>query len=78
MVNFLLSLKADLENVASVAPGEHHRWTLDVKEAGGSEEKLGVVVSDEEQLDVAGGSGTAHFVVRAAARRSETMTRALS
>ena len=81
MVNFLLSLKADLENIASVAPGEHHRWTLDLKEAGGIEEKLGVVVSDEEEFDMAGGSGTAHFVVRSRAvraRRRETATRSLN
>lgn len=64
MVNFLLCLQAQLENIASVAPGEHHRWTLDLKESGGSEEKLGVVVFDEEQHEMAGGTGTAHFVVR--------------
>ena len=59
---FLLCLKADLESVASVAPGENHRWTLDLQEGGGSEKKRGVVVSDEELHDMAGGTGQAHMV----------------
>jgi hypothetical protein len=53
---FYVLVKADLENVESFAPEEHSRWTLDLKESGGSEERLGVVVSDEEEHDMAGKS----------------------
>jgi hypothetical protein len=28
---FLLCVKADLENIASLEPEEHHRWCLDVR-----------------------------------------------
>ena len=51
----MLYVKADLENVAEFRSEEHARWTLDLKESGGSEEKRGVVVSDEEEHEAAGG-----------------------
>ncbi len=28
---FLLCIKADVENIASLQPEEHHRWCLDVR-----------------------------------------------
>ena len=65
MVNFALFIKADLENVAEFTPEEHASWTLDLKESGGSEERNGVVVSDEEEHEMPGGTGKAHLVVRA-------------
>ena len=39
-------------------------WCVDVQESGSAEVKRGVFVSNEEEVEVPGGRGTAHLVLR--------------
>lgn len=64
MVLYVLYVKADLENVGTLEAPPLHRWCLDVKEPTGDETRTGVFVSDEEVLEVAGGRGEAHFLLK--------------
>lgn len=64
MVLFVLYVKADLENVEKLEAPQFHQWCLDVKESNGDETRKGVFVSDEEPLDVAGGRGEVHFLLK--------------
>ncbi|EQC36979.1 hypothetical protein SDRG_05800 [Saprolegnia diclina VS20] len=64
MVLFVLYVKADLENVGSIEAPALHRWCLDIKEPTGDETREGIWVSDEEELEVSGSRGTAHFLMK--------------
>ena len=64
MVVLGLFVRADLENVTDFAAPGDHRWCLDVQESGSAEVKRGVFVSNEEEVEVPGGRGTAHVVLR--------------
>jgi hypothetical protein len=57
-------VKADLENVASlaVAPGAH--FCLDVQESAGAERRNGVYVTAADTHDLSGSKGTANFVLK--------------
>uniref|UniRef100_A0A7S0WN99 Uncharacterized protein n=1 Tax=Chlamydomonas leiostraca TaxID=1034604 RepID=A0A7S0WN99_9CHLO len=61
---YLLCIQAELENIASLKLKPDAEFMMDVREAGGSEVRAGVVVSGEEEQEVAGGRGTAHFVMK--------------
>ncbi|KAF1786071.1 Protein of unknown function DUF866, eukaryotic [Phytophthora cactorum] len=50
MVLFVLYVKAELENVETLAAPPLHRWCLDVKEPRGDEKREAVFVSDEEAV----------------------------
>ncbi|OQR90802.1 hypothetical protein ACHHYP_05237 [Achlya hypogyna] len=64
MVLFVLYVKADLENIESIEAPPLHRWCLDIKEPTSDERREGVWVSDEEELEVTGSRGTAHFLMK--------------
>lgn len=54
MVVFLLELCADFENVEKLACSEHQRFSLDLQQSDGTETRCGIVVSDEEEVELAG------------------------
>lgn len=60
----MLYVKAELENVDALEAPPLHRWCLDVKEPTGDETRNGVFVSDEDVVEVAGGRGEAHFLLK--------------
>ncbi|OQS04086.1 hypothetical protein THRCLA_20979 [Thraustotheca clavata] len=64
MVLFVLYVKADLENIEKIEAPPLHRWCLDLKEPTGDERRQGVWVSEEEELEVSGSRGTAHFLMK--------------
>ncbi|KAG7383125.1 hypothetical protein PHYPSEUDO_003997 [Phytophthora pseudosyringae] len=75
MVLFVLYVKAELENVETLAAPPLHRWCLDVTEPRGDERREAVFVSDEEVVDVAGGRGAAHFTLKwPGATKAATLT----
>lgn len=57
-------MQAELTGVGSVAWPEGHRWCCDIQEAGGSEVREKVMISNEEETELQGSKGTAHFVIR--------------
>lgn len=61
---FLLYVKADLENVESLAPAPGAHFCLDVQESAGSERRGGVYVHAGEKHELAGSRGEAHFVMK--------------
>ena len=75
MVLFVLYVKADLENVERLEAPPLHRWCLDVQESNGEEQRKGVWVSDEEEYEVAGSRGNAHFLMKwPGAKKESQMT----
>ena len=64
MVLFVLYVQAELENVETLAAPPLHRWCLDVKEPQSDETREAVMVSDEHEVDVAGGRGHVHFTLK--------------
>jgi hypothetical protein len=64
MVLFVLYVKAELENIDLVEIPPLHRWCLDIKEPTSEERREAVWVCDEEELEVTGGRGTAHFLMK--------------
>ncbi|EFJ43749.1 hypothetical protein VOLCADRAFT_109954 [Volvox carteri f. nagariensis] len=61
---FLLSIRAELENVESLSIPSSSHFCLDVKESAGSEEKKGVYVTSTEQHELSGSKGTANLVMK--------------
>ncbi|TMW59661.1 hypothetical protein Poli38472_004730 [Pythium oligandrum] len=64
MVLFVLYVKADLENIDKLVAPAFHQWCIDVKESNGDETREGVVVSEEELLEVDGSRGEVHFLLK--------------
>lgn len=64
MPTFLLYIKADLENIASLSPVKGCSYCLDVKESAGSEQRDGVYVTAAETHDLSGSKGNANFVMK--------------
>lgn len=52
MPTFLLRIKADLDGVDKFWVPDDHCWKLDVRQSGGAEERHGVVVDPDEQVEV--------------------------
>ena len=63
MPTFLLQIKAELEGVESLRPRPSTQWKLDI-ENDAHEERHGITVSGEDELDLEGSRGTANFVIR--------------
>lgn len=72
MVVFLLSVKADLENVSVLKAPPLHHWCLDVKQSDGEETRDGIFVSEEESHELTGSRGTAHFVLKFPGSKKES------
>jgi hypothetical protein len=64
MVLYVLKMKAELENIATISIVETTMWEMDFQQSGGSEVKAGVVVSPAEELELEGSKGTAHAVLK--------------
>ena len=64
MVVFVLYVKAELENIASIKLKEDVRWCMDVKQANSDEIREGVFVSAAEEHELTGSRGTANFVLK--------------
>merc|ERR1711865_762851 len=65
MPTFVLWIKAELEAVSSIALGEGgHGWCFDVKEPAGYEEKEGIWVSPDEEIELNGSRGKANYVMK--------------
>ncbi|CAK4646175.1 hypothetical protein LEN26_015761 [Aphanomyces euteiches] len=64
MVLHVLYVKADLDNVDLWEFPPHHRWCLDIKEPTSDEKREGVWVCDDEEEEVSGSRGTAHFLMK--------------
>lgn len=64
MPQCVLEIKAELENVECFSPTKDVTWKFDIEnEAGERREGITVCPQDEEQ-DIEGGRGTAHFVMK--------------
>ncbi|GIL76787.1 hypothetical protein Vretimale_8731 [Volvox reticuliferus] len=61
---FILSIRAELENVESLSIPSTAHFCLDVKESAGSEEKKGVYVTSTEEHELSGSKGTANLVMK--------------
>ena len=59
-----LFVKAELENVTNFKAPEGHHWCLKVKNSAGEEERDNVYVSSEEEVELTGSRGTAHFTIK--------------
>uniref|UniRef100_A0A7S0WYL8 DUF866 domain-containing protein n=1 Tax=Pyramimonas obovata TaxID=1411642 RepID=A0A7S0WYL8_9CHLO len=64
MVFIALYIKADLENVTNLHAPAHHQWCLTVKQSDGSEERGPVFINEEEEHELTGSKGTAHFILK--------------
>ena len=64
MVVFVLSMKADIEGIEAIKKVPGQQWCLDLKQSGGEEVRKGVFVSDDEQVELAGGRATANFAMK--------------
>ncbi|ETV96767.1 hypothetical protein H310_10075 [Aphanomyces invadans] len=64
MVLFVLYVKADLDAIDLWEFPVNHRWCLDIKEPTSEEKREGVWVCDDELVDVPGGRGEAHFLMK--------------
>jgi hypothetical protein len=64
MVLYVLYVKADLENVERLEAPTNHSWMLDVQESNGDEVRKGVVVSEEEKIEIAGGRDQVNFILK--------------
>jgi hypothetical protein len=63
MPTYVLSIKAELENVASLLPLNDVMWKFDITSSS-SERKEGITVCPSEELELSGSRGTANFVMR--------------
>ena len=62
---FVAFLKADLENVASLKPKTTGSvWVMDVKNGDSNEERKGVSIDAEEEVDLEGSRGVANLVIK--------------
>lgn len=59
---FLLKIKANLENIATIRPVEGVCWRFDIENNG--ERKEGITVSSTEIIELEGSKGEANFVMR--------------
>lgn len=64
MPTFLLYIKAELDNVASLSLDPGASFCFDVKESAGTEVRQGVYISPAEEHELSGGKGTANFVLK--------------
>ncbi|KAK3283790.1 hypothetical protein CYMTET_8531 [Cymbomonas tetramitiformis] len=64
MVFIALKIKCQMENVTNLHAPPGYQWCLTVKQSDGSEEKGPVFVNEEEDIDLNGSKGTAHFVMK--------------
>lgn len=64
MPTFLLYVKAELENVSSLAIQKGAHYCIDVQESAGSERRDGVYVTATDSHELAGSKGTANFVMK--------------
>ena len=60
---FLLSIKAELDNVASLLPLTDVMWKFDIVNSS-SERKEGITVCPTDELELSGSRGTANFVMK--------------
>mmetsp|Transcript_6497 Transcript_6497/g.10624 ORF Transcript_6497/g.10624 Transcript_6497/m.10624 type:complete len:159 (-) Transcript_6497:166-642(-) len=63
MPTYVLSIKAELENVASLLPLNNVMWKFDIVNAS-SERKEGVTVCATDELELSGSRGHANFVMK--------------
>eukprot|EP00621_Florenciella_sp_RCC1693_P007778 CAMPEP_0182533616 /NCGR_PEP_ID=MMETSP1323-20130603/13992_1 /TAXON_ID=236787 /ORGANISM="Florenciella parvula, Strain RCC1693" /LENGTH=70 /DNA_ID=CAMNT_0024743527 /DNA_START=27 /DNA_END=236 /DNA_ORIENTATION=- len=61
MPKFCLKLKATLENVAKMEAAPENQWSLMVQSPDGSE-TCEAYVSTDEEMELDGSKGTAHFI----------------
>ena len=53
---YLLQIKAELENIASIQPKENNLWKLNIVSSGG-DSKDGITVSGEDIIELEGSKG---------------------
>ena len=53
---YLLQIKAELENIASIQPIENNLWKLNIVSSGG-DSKDGITVSGEDIIELEGSKG---------------------
>jgi hypothetical protein len=63
MPTYVLSIKAELENVASLIPLNNVMWKFDIVNSS-SERKQGITVGAADELELSGSRGTANFVMK--------------
>ncbi|CAD7700741.1 unnamed protein product [Ostreobium quekettii] len=61
---FLLSIKANLENVASLSAPPGFQFCLTVKNPQGEDTREGIWVSAADEFPISGSRGTANYVMR--------------
>eukprot|EP00958_Prasinococcus_capsulatus_P027202 scaffold5303_cov392-Prasinococcus_capsulatus_cf.AAC.6 len=64
MVVFVLSMRADVEGVEEIKKTPGQQWCLDLKASDSDEERKGVFVSDDEQVELSTGRASANFVMK--------------
>lgn len=63
MPEFVLEIKADLENIEKLVPIDGNLWKFDVESLSG-ELREGITFSASEELQIQGSRGTAHFIMK--------------
>eukprot|EP00892_Ulva_mutabilis_P007511 jgi/Ulvmu1/5131/UM021_0148.1 len=64
MVVFVLEVKADLENIATLELSEGYNYCIDVKNSTGEDQRDGVYVTSTNEEDLHGSRGTCNFQVK--------------
>eukprot|EP01039_Chlorochromonas_danica_P002548 gene2548-2789_t len=64
MPQFVLKVKADLDNIRALIPVEGNLWKFDIQTPGGGDERKGVTVSTEESFPLEGSRGEANFLIK--------------
>jgi len=61
---FVAYVKAELENVALLAPKVQHSWMIDVKHSSSDEERKEVTIDSTDVYELEGSRGVANLVIK--------------
>ena len=62
MVLFALQLRAEMDGLRALCPPQD--WIFTLRQSGGTEEREGVVIRADEEVEVSGSRGVANFVIK--------------
>eukprot|EP01032_Pedospumella_encystans_P009182 gene9182-10836_t len=64
MPQYVLKIKADLENIKQLIPLPDNHWELTIQSADGCDTKEGVTISKGDVMELEGSRGDANFIMK--------------
>ena len=77
MPEFHLLMKAELENIEMLIPIESNHWKFDIQSSSG-EIRNGITFSENEDFDLEGSRGRAHFIIKWPGERDQSYMKIVS